>query len=66
MDFHNTQFSKDETPNWKILAQELASDLTKSIKLQLRVSTSTFQLYIKISLPKYNSYMHEVFWTLDM
>ena len=59
MDFHNTQSSMDANPNLKCVAQELASDLTKSIKLQLRVSTSTFQLDTKISLLKYNSYMHK-------
>ena len=59
MDFHTTQSSKDAKPNLKSVAQELASDLTKSIKLQLRVSTSTFQLDTKIYLLKYGSYIHE-------
>ena len=59
MDFHNTESSKDANPNLKSVAQELASDLTKFTKLQLRVSTPTFHLDTTISLPKYSSYMHE-------
>ena len=54
MDFHNTQSSKDAKPNLKNVAQELSSDLTKSIKLQLQVSTSTFHLDTKISLPTFS------------
>ena len=33
MDFHTTQSSKDANPNLKSVAQELDSDLTKSIKI---------------------------------